>query len=241
MYNLGISLLLLIVVTALLMVVAGLPFWIASLVGMIAFTICYILIMRFVLKKVGTLMEISQRDLQAGRTEKAVKTLESGFKYRQWQFYVGPQINSQIGTIYYLKREFGTAFDYLVKGFVRHWIAMGMLGICYMKRNKSSKMIDTFEKATAASKKEPLVWNLYAYCLEHIGDRDKAIAVMKRGLKKTGGDERLQANLEALEEGRKMKMRSYGDMWLQFHLEKPGTLVRQQTKAIQGRRKIARR
>lgn len=241
MYNLGISLLVLIAVTALLMAVFGLPFWIASLVGMVAFTVCYILIMRHVLKKVGTLMEISQRDLQAARTEKAVKTLESGFKYSKWQFYVGPQINSQIGTIYYLKRDFSTAFDYLSKGFARHWIAMGMLGICYMKRNKSGKMIDTFEKATAANKKEAIIWNLYAYCLDHIGDREKAITIMKRGLKKTKGDERLQTNLEALEEGRKMKMRIYGDLWLQFHLEKPGTLVRQQTKAIQGRRKIARR
>jgi hypothetical protein len=38
-----------------------------------------------------------------------------------------------------------------------------------------------------------------------------------------------------------MKMKGYGDLWLQFHLEKPGTLIKQQTKAVQGRRKIVRR
>jgi hypothetical protein len=36
-------------------------------------------------------------------------------------------------------------------------------------------------------------------------------------------------------------MLAYGEMWYQFHLEKPGSIVRQQTKAIQGRRKIVRR
>jgi len=30
-------------------------------------------------------------------------------------------------------------------------------------------------------------------------------------------------------------------MWLQFHLEKPGAMIKHQTKAIQGRRKIVRR
>jgi hypothetical protein len=44
-----------------------------------------------------------------------------------------------------------------------------------------------------------------------------------------------------LKTGKKMKMKGYGDLWLQFHLEKPGTLIKQQTKAVQGRRKIVRR
>jgi hypothetical protein len=64
---------------------------------------------------------------------------------------------------------------------------------------------------------------------------------MNKGLKKTGNDENLQQNLEALTNGRKMKMQVYGDMWLQFHLEKAGAIVKKQTKAMQGRRKIVRR
>jgi hypothetical protein len=38
-----------------------------------------------------------------------------------------------------------------------------------------------------------------------------------------------------------MKMRAYGDMWLQFHLEKPGNLVKEQSRSVMGRRKIVRR
>lgn len=241
MYNLLISLLVGAAVTAGIHLLAGPGLWVSSLIGLAAFTLTFVLLARYTLKKMGELMEVAQRDLQAGRVEKAVKTLESGFRYARWQFYIRPQLNAQIGTILYLKREFNEAFEYLTKSFVRHWVAMGMLAICYMKRNKTGKMIETFDKATAVTRKEPLLWNLYAFCLERVGEKEKAIAVIEKGIKKTGGDERLQGNLEALKEGRKMKMKGYGEMWLQFHLEKPGALIKQQTRAIQGRRKIVRR
>jgi tetratricopeptide (TPR) repeat protein len=241
MYNLLIALGAYIVTSALLVTLTPLGIFYSSLLALLVFALVYILLFRHTMKKIGVLMEIAQRDLQAGRSEKAVKTLESGFKYVPWQFYVRGQLNSQIGTILYLKREFSEAFEYLKNGFVRHWIAQGMLAICYMKRNKPSLMISTFDKTVAGSPKEPLLWNLYAFCLERIGEHEKAVKVMEKGIKKTGGDENLKANLVALQEGRRMKMLVYGDMWYQFHLEKPGSIIRQQTKAIQGRRKIVRR
>jgi tetratricopeptide (TPR) repeat protein len=241
MYNLLIALGAYILATVLLVSLTSMKLWSASLVGMVVFVPVYILLFRHTMKKIGLLMETAQRDLQAGRSEKAIKTLESGYKYVPWQFFVRGQLNSQIGTILYLKRDFAEAFEVLKKGFVRHWIAQGMLAICYMKRNKPSLMIETFDKTVAGTPKEPLLWNLYAFCLERIGEKDKAVKVMEKGIKKTGGDENLKANLNALQEGRRMKMLIYGDMWYQFHLEKPGSIVRQQTKAIQGRRKIVRR
>ena len=241
MFNLLISLGLFTLIAVVLKAVAALNVWISSSIAVAVFALVYVLLTRYIMKKVGALMEVAQRDIQAGRTEKAIKTLQSGFKYGNWQFYVKPQLNAQIGTILYLKRDFSEAFDYLQKGFVRHWVAMGMLAICYMKRNKTDKMIETFEKAVAASKKEALIWNIYAFCLEKVGSHEKAVAVMEKALKKVGGDERLQGNLEALREGKKMKMMAYGDVWYQFHLEKTGAIVKQQTKAVQGRRRIVRR
>ncbi len=241
MLNLVISLLVCTLVSVGLTIFAGVQVLYASIAAVVVFGVCYLLLTRYVMGKVAGLMDAVQGDIQAGRTEKAIKILESGYKYGNWQFYVKPQINSQIGTILYLKRDFSKAFDYLQKGFVRHWVAMGMLAICYMKRNKTTKMVETFEKACAASKKESLIWNLYAFCLEKVGERDKAISVMQKAVKKTGGDERIKVNLEALQEGRKMKMKAYGDLWFQFHLEKPGSIIKQQTKAVQGRRKIVRR
>jgi tetratricopeptide (TPR) repeat protein len=236
MLGLALALLLGIVVNLVLHLAVDLSLWISSLISLVVFALAYFVVMRVVMGKIAALMETVQHDIQAGRVEKAIKVLQSGFKYAPWQFYVKAQLNAQIGVILYLKRDFTEAFDYLQKGFVRHWMAMGMLAICYMKRNKTSQMIDTFEKATAVTRKEPLLWNLYAFCLEKVGEKEKAIAALEKGLKKIS-DERLQESLAALKEGKKMPMMDYGEMWYQFHLEKTGAIIKQQTRAIQGRRR----
>lgn len=241
MINLAISLAIYIGVVVLLQFTAGLESWANALIGLAVAGVAYFLLSRRILKKLTAVMETVQRDMMANRAEKAIKTLEAAMPLGKWQFLVTSQLHSQIGSLYYLKRDFGKAFEHLPKGFSRHWPSMGMLAICYMKRNKRDKMVQTFEKAVGLTRKEPLLWNLYAYCLDKVGDHAQAVEVMEKGLKKTGGDENLQHNLEALSSGRKMKMQAYGDLWYQFHLEKPGAIVKKQTKAMQGRRKIVRR
>ena len=240
MLSLAVALFFSLLVQLLLSLVAGVNPWISGLAAVVVFGLVFLLLARFIMKKINGLMETAQRDLQAQRWDKAIKVLESGMRFAPWQFYIKGQINAQIGTILFLKRDFAEAFDYLQQGFVRHWMAMGMLAVCYMKRNKSAKMIETFEKATTATRKEPLLWALYAYCLDKIGERSKAIEVLERGLRKLKDEARLQENLDLLKEGKRMKMKDFGDMWFQFHLESTGTLIKQQTKAMQGRRKIVR-
>lgn len=206
-------------------------------VSIICFFLPFILIVRVVMKKVEALMYSAQRDMQANRAEKAISNLKDGYKYGAWQFYIKQQINSQIGSILYMKRDFNEAISYLEKGFVRNWVSMSMLGIAYMKKNKTSKMVATFDKAVSGSRKEPMVYALYAFCLDKVGDRQKGIAILEKGLKKTANDDRLQDNIELLQAGKKMKMKGFGDAWYQFHLEKQGAIIKKQTKMMTGRRK----
>jgi len=230
------------VVTTLLLLLTPLHYAFAVLLGTLVFAGVYAIVLRQVMLKINAAVESAQKDLAANRVDKAIRVIEEvQRKYGPWQFYVKQQMNSQIGSIHYLKRDFSKAFEYLNQGFARHWVGMAMLAICYMKRSQNGKMVDTFEKAVTVTRKESLLWSLYAFCLEKIGERDKAIKVMERGLKKLSGDERLQENLAALREGKKLKMQPYGDLWFQFHLEKTGTMLRLHTKAVQGRRKIVRR
>lgn len=219
----------------------GLTWWGALLVSLFVFAGTFILISRLVMKKVMAIMDTVTRDLQGQRLEKAVRELQGAFKYSKWQIYVSGQINSQIGMIYYMKRDFNTAFPYLEKSFFKNWAAMGMLAISYMKRGKNDKMRETFEKALQGSPKESLLWNLYAYCLVEINDTAKAIEVLNRGLKRLPGEERVKSNLEALQNGKKMKMKSFGDMWLQFHLERPNVVMKQQAAAMGGMKRRASR
>lgn len=243
MYNLLVSIGAAIAVFLIIKLVTPLSWLLSLILAMPVFLLVYFLIARYVMKKVMAIMEIANRDLQGQRVEKAVRELQTAHRYGKWQFYVTGQINSQIGVIYYVKRDFTNAFSYLEKSFVKNWVAMGMLAITYMKRNKKEKMLETFEKAVRWSPKESLLWSLYAFCVNEGGDADKAREILSRGLKKMPGDERLTHNLEALKEGKKMKMRSYGDMWLQFHLEKQSAIMKQQAAALGGmaKRRIIRK
>lgn len=243
MYNLLIALATVVTVFIIAKFAFALSWWVSLLCAMPVFVAGYFLIARYVMKKVMAIMEIANKDLQGQRVEKAIRELQNAFQYGKWQFYVTGQVNSQIGVIYYIKRDFSNAFPYLEKSFVKNWVAMGMLGISYMKRNKKEKMIESFEKAVRWSSKESLLWNLYAYCLTETGDIGKAKGVLARGLKKLPGDERTKHNLESLQDGKKMKMRNYGDMWLQFHLEKQSAIMKQQAAAFGGmsKRRIIRK
>lgn len=211
--------------------------WILMAASLAVFAVIFMLGTRIIMKKISALMESAQRDVMANRADKAVNDLKSGLKYAPWQIYAKQQINSQIGSILYLKRDFNDATPYLEKGFVRNWMSMSMLAITHMKKNRPAKMVATFEKAVQGARKEPMLYALYAFCLDKTNDRDKAIAILEKGLKRCGGDSRLLENVDLLKAGKKMKMKGFGDMWYQFHLEKQGAIIKKQTKMMTGRRK----
>jgi tetratricopeptide (TPR) repeat protein len=212
-----------------------LVWWGSLLITMLVFIGVFLLFSRITMKKVTAALETAGKDLQGQRFEKAVRELKDALKYGKWQIYVEGQLNAQIGMIYYMKRDFSNAFPYLEKAFFKNWAAMGMLGICYMKRQKKDKMIATFDKALQWTTKESLFWNLYAYCLVECGETTKAKEILGKGLKKMPGDSSIKENLENLQQGKKMKMRHYGDMWYQFHLENMAAIQKHQMATMGGR------
>jgi len=225
--------------TVLLILLLGfkLVWWGSLLISLAIFAAVYVVLVRITMKKVMSSMELAGKDLQAQRFEKAIRILKDTLRYGKWQIFVEGQIKSQIGTIYYVKRDFSNAFPYLEQSFFKNWVSMAMLAICYMKRQKKDKMISTFEKAIQWSAKEPLLWNVYAYCLIECGEPTKAREALEKGLKKLPNDAQLKENLESLNQGKKMKMRSYGDLWFQFHLESTGAIQKHQMAAMGGRMK----
>jgi tetratricopeptide (TPR) repeat protein len=202
---------------------------------MVVFAGAFVLLSRATMKKVMAAIETAGKDLQGQRFEKAIRELKDALKYGKWQIYVEGQLNSQIGMIYYMKRDFANAFPFLEKSFFKNWAAMGMLAICYMKRQKKDKMIAAFDKAVQWTQKESLLWNLYAYCLNECGETTKAKEVLEKGLKKMPGDAAIKENLENLSQGKKMKMRNFGDMWFQFHLESISAIQKHQMASMGGR------
>ncbi len=253
MYNIIISVAVALVTYAVLALALPLAWWIPPGVAIIVMLCSFLLISRIVMKKVETIMSGAMKDLQNQRVtskemqvqlvDRAIRELREALKFERWQIYVGGQVNASIGMLYYIKRDFATAFPYLQKGFFKNWVTMGMLAVTYLKKNKKDKMKETFEKALLGSPKESLLWALYAYCLTETAELEKAKSVLERGLNKIAGDEQLNLNLSLLKEGKKMKMTGYGEMWYQFHLESVATIQKQQMAAMTGgmRRKVVRR
>lgn len=170
------------------------------------------------LTKLTNLFKSVEKDLQAGRTEKAVEKLKAGYPIAKWQFLVKEQIDSQIGVIYYTSRHFDQAEPYLKNAFSKNWMAMSMLAATHYKAGEMDKVIKVMDKGIKGAPKECFMYSLYAWFLLEKGEKEKAVQVLTKGVEKNPADERLISNLDAVKNGKKIKMQNYGNYWLQMHL-----------------------
>lgn len=260
MYNLLISSLIFVLLFAGLQAGTDLPWWGSFLVALTAFVGTFIAITLVVRKKAGAIQaeamktlepiqsqRVTNREMALQLIEKAARDLKKGFVYSRWMFFLDSQINTGIGSLYFSVRDFTTAYDYLntsvsFNQYFKNWEPLGMLAVCCLKRRRPEEMEKVFEKAVMGAGKQPLLWNLYAYCMTEAGKGEKAKGVLERGLKKVPGDAVISQNLELLAQGKGLKMDAYGEKWLQFQLESIAKLQKQQMAAMGGmKRRVVRR
>ncbi|MHB8873756.1 MAG: tetratricopeptide repeat protein [Myxococcaceae bacterium] len=229
MYNLVLALALGIAVTL------GVRFaqfpWIAGIIpGTITFFTAFVLLGRRVALKVQAISGQAQQELsvqvqnpreQKARIEKAIKTLESALVYSKWQFLVGAEVYAQIGMIKYMVKDFDGAKAAFAKANPRNYMSQAMQGALHYQRKAYPDMEQAFEHAVKSGKKEGIVWSTYAWCLQQIKEKDKALKVMARAVEANPSDEKLKAGLTALQNDKKLKMKPYEPMWWQFGLENP--------------------
>lgn len=185
------------------------------------FVITYWLIYKKVSDILERNMQLIQKLLQKGDYDKAITSLKKiQSKYSKWQFFTKKILNSQIGSIFYVQKKFKQSKPFLVNGFEKSWISMGMLGSLYYINKDIESMENTFKKATKYSPKQGLLWSMWAYCQWKSGNSELAISILSSGKKKIGDiDPILNNNLLNLQNDKKMKMKAYGEQWYQMHLE----------------------
>lgn len=193
----------------------GIPFGLVVGVG------AFLFLSRRVQSKLEAVMTAMQKDVQANKLDKAIETLKKGYAFSNQQLFIKSQINSQIGMLYYLKKDHDAALPYLQKGFLRHFVAQGMLACIYYKRKDFDKMNQVMEATVKANRKESIVYGLYAYLLYQTKQPEQAMSTLREGLKRIPNDQRLSSNLTLLQNNKRMKMKVYGEMWVQFMLERP--------------------
>ncbi|MBB5021668.1 tetratricopeptide repeat protein [Desulfurispira natronophila] len=212
------------------------PLWAATILAVIITAVIMYFLGKKFMKRLMIPFEDSQKALQKGNHARAIRILEDARRLRHWQLHLDKQINSQIGVIYYLQKDYETAKKYLNDGIARHWIGVSMLGCIYFREKKLTPMKTVFNRAVRSNPKQAIVWGVYAWCLNEMGEKSEAIEVMRKGLKKNPTAEALEQNLVALQNGKRMKMKSFGESWYQYMLEMPtGPSMSRHQKGFQGR------
>jgi tetratricopeptide (TPR) repeat protein len=190
-------------------------------IGVLAGIGVFILMMRRGRKPLEAGMKECEAHMKGQRFDKALATLEGLRPMARWQPGLGGSIDAQIGMIRYAHmREFEDARPYLEKSNPKVWQAQAMLGAAHFKKERFAEMKQVFERAVKKNKKESMLWLIYGYCEWKRGSRTDAIAVLGRGVAECPSDERLKHQLEALQNGKKMKMPPNDPEWLALHLER---------------------
>ncbi len=191
----------------------------------------------------GVMVFMQKRDIEGALAlMKTVKT-----RYGRWAPFMGSQIDAQIGAIYFTKGELETSRSYLDRAFVRSWDAKLMLAVLKsgalddieVKGKKGESLLDLskakklkkkeltlapvddeMERTVRFSDKQGLLWSTWAWLHWSNGDTKKALEILSRGKEKLGeSDPHLSANLLAIQNDKKMKMKGYGQSWYALHLE----------------------
>lgn len=211
------------------------PLW-GLLPGIIAAIATYYYVVKKMFAEFQTMMEEVQKMLTPKNPrrptpppiDRAIKKLKTGYKWDKKIPFAKKTIDSQIGQLLFMGNRKEEALPYLENSFYKNWIAITMHAVILFRERNHEKMHEVFEYAVSHNKGESLLWNVWAWCTHRAKDRDKAISILNRGKKAVPSDERTQKNLTSLQNGKKMNMKGWNEMWYQFGLEPmPQQLIQQ--------------
>ncbi len=228
------SLVVAVVAGVLVGVLTGVAFstwWAGLFPALIAGIALYVFIVFRVNKQVNGAMPGVMAAAQKRDIDGAVVLLKSiKARFGRWAPFLSSQIDGQIGAILFMKKDFEKAKPFLQEAFVRSWDAKLMLGVLLSgaldpKKVKKQELTlapvdELMEKTVRFADKQGLLWSTWAWLHWTNGDATKAVTILSRGKEKLGeSDQHLSANLLALQNDKKMKMKGYGDSWYSMHLE----------------------
>jgi tetratricopeptide (TPR) repeat protein len=187
--------------------------------GVVVFLVTLVVIFRRIGNGLNPIVEEATRHLQGGRRELALKALRSGLRFATWHPLIEGQLRMQIGALKYAEGDLDEAVSELSRASKKPWESRGFLGAAHFKKKNDEAMEKAFDDAIKSGEKDGLSFTVYAWCLLQRNKKEKAIEVLKKGVEKLPSDARLKANLELVQEGKKMKVAPYGDKWAAFMLD----------------------
>lgn len=204
-----------------LCVLLKISLWIALPLSIIVGLALFIYLGRRIQGRLEKIFNRASELIKRQQFDHAIEVMSEGYKFSRWQFLVKGSIDGQIGVLYYLRKKVDKAEPLLNSSGFQHYVAKAMLAIIFWKRGEKRKAKTIFKLALKSVRKESLLYAVYAYVLNEMKERDKAIEILNNGLILCKNDERLLLNRNNLQNNRSMKMKVFGDQWYQFMLERP--------------------
>lgn len=158
--------------------------------------------------------------LEARRIDEARAHLE-GMKQRhgRWQFGLEGQLDGQLGMIEYMQLKWDRALPLLERSTFQNWTAHTCIGCIHYRKGDKAAAWASFEKATSISRKETIVYLVWATLLERSNDRAKALEVIQKGLDAQPDSAKLKELQKRIANKKKVQVKAFGDQWYQFFPE----------------------
>jgi tetratricopeptide (TPR) repeat protein len=202
--------------------------WIAAIIpGVLAAAIAYVALNLRGQKRLTATIEAAVAEAQARRFDRAIQLAKGALDLKNWMFGSEAAVAALIGQFHWWKGDQDAALPYLERSSKAQWPARVMLAIARWKRRDIAGMQQVFEETvkTRGAKKQGLVWCAYAWFLEKENRHDDAVRVLGRGATINPTDEKMKAALQALQNGKRLKIGKLYMEWYNFGVEAPPQMM----------------
>jgi tetratricopeptide (TPR) repeat protein len=189
--------------------------------GLLAFVPTVMLLSRRVGERVRPFFEGAQRLMKAGNMEGAIEELEKARRWKNWQLFLDPQLNSEIGLLHYASSNEKKAIEFLRKGYPKVSTGHLLLAAALYREGNVDGATAALERGIKFNKKSPVLYNVLAWMLAEKNQRDAAMQALARGLKADPGDETTQDNLQRLQNEKRLNLKPFGELWFMLKFETP--------------------
>ncbi len=202
--------------------------WIASIIpGVLAAAIAYVALNLRGQKKLTAAIESAVAEAQARRFDRAIQIAKGALEMKRWMFGTEAAVAALIGQFHWWKGDQDAALPFLERAAKAQWPARVMLAIARWKRRDIPGMESVFEETlkTRGAKKQGLVWCAYAWFLEKENRHEDAVRVMGRAATVNPTDDKVKTALQALQNGKRLKIGKLYMEWYNFGVEAPPQMM----------------
>jgi len=198
--------------------------WVAAIVpGVLATAIAYVALNLRAQKRLNAVIEAAVAEAQARRFDRAIQLGKGALALSPWLFGARGVAAALIGQFMWWKGDTEAAVAYLETAPTSQWPARMMLAISRWRKRDLAGMRAVFEETVKGrgNRKQGLLWCAYAWLLEKEEQHEEAIRVLGRGAAANPSDEKVKSALQALQNGKKLKIGKLYLEWYNFGVEPP--------------------